>query len=32
MANLLYIKDVLAAPRKEATGERSDAVLKGTRQ
>jgi pimeloyl-ACP methyl ester carboxylesterase len=28
MANLLYIKDVLAAPRKEAIGERSDAVLK----
>ncbi len=27
MANLLYIKDVLAAPRKEAIGERSDAVL-----
>ena len=26
MANLLYIKDVLAAPRKEAIGERSDAV------
>ena len=26
MANLLYIKDVLAAPRKEAKGERSDAV------
>jgi hypothetical protein len=26
MANLLYIKDVLAAPRKTATGERSDAV------
>jgi hypothetical protein len=31
MANLLYIKDVLAAPRKEAKGERSDAVL-GVRQ
>ena len=28
MANLLYIKDVLAAPRKEAKGERSDAVLR----
>jgi pimeloyl-ACP methyl ester carboxylesterase len=26
MANLLYIKDVLAAPRKEAIGERSDGV------
>jgi len=26
MANLLYIKDVLAAPRKKAIGERSDAV------
>jgi pimeloyl-ACP methyl ester carboxylesterase len=26
MANLLYIKDVLAAPRQEAKGERSDAV------
>jgi hypothetical protein len=28
MANLLYIKDVLASPRKEAIGERSDAVLR----
>src|SRR4051812_1660678 len=28
MANLLYIKDVLAAFREEAIGERSDAVLK----
>ena len=28
MANLLYIKDVLAAPRREAIGERSDAVLR----
>src|SRR6476661_7959647 len=28
MANLLYIKDVLAAPRQEAMGERSDAVVK----
>jgi pimeloyl-ACP methyl ester carboxylesterase len=28
MANLLYIKDVLAAPRKAAAGERSDAVPK----
>ncbi len=27
MANLLYIKDVLAAPRQEAIGERSDAVV-----
>ena len=26
MANLLYIKDVLAAPRQEAIGERTDAV------
>ena len=26
MANLLYIKDVLAAPRRKAIGERSDAV------
>jgi hypothetical protein len=31
MANLLYIKDVLAAPRKEAKGEGSDAV-QGARQ
>src|SRR5258708_34486583 len=29
MANLLYIKDVLAAFREEAIGERSGAVLKG---
>jgi pimeloyl-ACP methyl ester carboxylesterase len=28
MANLLYIKDVLASPRREAIGERSDAVLR----
>ena len=28
MANLLYIKDVLAAFREESIGERSDAVLK----
>jgi hypothetical protein len=27
MSNLLYIKDVLAKPRFEAKGERSDAVL-----
>jgi pimeloyl-ACP methyl ester carboxylesterase len=27
MANLQYIKDVLASPRKEAKGERSDAVF-----
>jgi hypothetical protein len=27
MANLLYIKDVLAAPRKETKGEPSDVVL-----
>jgi hypothetical protein len=26
MANLLYVKDVLASPRKEAIEERSDAV------
>src|SRR6266852_5055821 len=31
MANLLYIKDVLAAPRKEAKGERSDAFFGGVR-
>jgi hypothetical protein len=31
MANLLYIKDVLAAPRKETKGERSDAVLGASR-